>query len=358
MAFDTDVVCTISLTSGSKDFTVAGANLTTENVQRGEQILLPAKALTLTIGEVLTATTGRLTDNCPAAAAGAAQPARIHYQADLSRALAEMVNLRKLLGKGNVDALAGLTLAAGKGIRATGLNALGTYDLADLAVTLAATNDTATFRQTIFANDATNLTAGTVPDARFPARLTEAGSYFNAGSLNTLTMSGFYKTGSNAADQPTGQLLGTLLVQNRGGAEVSQMYISAAGSNVGATYTRVMYGSVWQPWREIETVEYGTNASGWYARHSSGLLHNILTGTYDSTNPSTQNYTLASSGLSTPFPGGVVWPGVNNGLDHAQFRAASPVLTAGGTGVIGLRGTGAGTLAAMSVVIWTISRWK
>lgn len=138
MAIDDDIVCTITLTSGSVNFTVAGANLTTADIKPGDEIRLPLKGLTLTVAEVLTATTGKLTDNCPAAAAGAAQPARLRYQPDLSRAAAKFENLTTLLGAGNVDALAGLTLANNKGIYATGLNTLGTYDLTSLARSLLA----------------------------------------------------------------------------------------------------------------------------------------------------------------------------------------------------------------------------
>lgn len=146
MATDSDLVCTITLTSGSKDFTIAGASLVTADIQPGDEINLPLKGLTLTIGEVLTATTGKLTDNCPAAAAGAAQAARLRYQSDLSRAAAKFENLATLLGNGNVDALAGLTLAANKGIHANGLNTLGTHDLTAFARTLLASADAGAMR--------------------------------------------------------------------------------------------------------------------------------------------------------------------------------------------------------------------
>ena len=149
MAIDSDLACTITLTSGSKDFTIAGASLVTADIQPGDEIKLPLKGLTLTIGEVLTATTGKLTDNCPAAAAGAAQAARLRYQSDLSRAAAKFENLTTLLGNGNVDALAGLTLAANKGIHATGLNTLGTHDLTAFARTLLDDGDAATARSTL-----------------------------------------------------------------------------------------------------------------------------------------------------------------------------------------------------------------
>lgn len=159
MATDTDLVCTITLTSGSKDFTIAGASLVTADIQPGDEIKLPLKGLTLTIGEVLTATTGKLTDNCPAAAAGAAQAARLRYQSDLSRAAAKFENLATLLGNGNVDALAGLTLANNKGIHATGLNTLGTHDLTAFARTLLDDTNAAAARTTlgVLSNAATQI---------------------------------------------------------------------------------------------------------------------------------------------------------------------------------------------------------
>lgn len=129
MAAQPDLVGTVTLTSGQVGFTVAGINMVAADVLAGEQILLPAKGLVLTIGSRTNATTGALSDPCPAAAAGAAQPCRIRFQSDLARVAAQARNLIDLIGSGNVEALSGLVLAANKGIHATGPNTLATHDL-------------------------------------------------------------------------------------------------------------------------------------------------------------------------------------------------------------------------------------
>lgn len=137
MSIQPDLVGTITLTSGSTAFTWAGTSLVSANIQPGDQILLPAKAMVLTIATVTGATTGTLTNNCPAGAAGAGQAARIRYQSDLSRVAAQMRELIDLLGSGNVSALAGLTGAGDRGVHFTGAGVMATHTLTALGRAIA-----------------------------------------------------------------------------------------------------------------------------------------------------------------------------------------------------------------------------
>ncbi|EKF43965.1 ribonuclease III [Nitratireductor indicus C115] len=114
MALQPDLIGAVTLTAGSNEFTWAGASLVGGAIQEGDTIHLPGSGLSMVIATVTGATTGTLTDNCPAAAAGAGQVARIRYQADLSRVAAKTWQLIELLGGGNLSALAGLEGAAGK----------------------------------------------------------------------------------------------------------------------------------------------------------------------------------------------------------------------------------------------------
>lgn len=137
MAIQPDLVGTITLTSGSTAFTWAGTSLVSANIQPGDQILLPAKAMVLTIATVTSATAGTLTNNCPAGAAGAGQAARIRYQSDLSRVAAQMRELIELLGSGNVSALAALTGAGDRGVHFTGAGVMAMHTLTALGRALA-----------------------------------------------------------------------------------------------------------------------------------------------------------------------------------------------------------------------------
>ncbi|TPK38708.1 hypothetical protein [Mesorhizobium sp. B2-5-3] len=108
------VTGTITLTSGSANFTSTGAALQSAAVRAGDEILLPAKGLVLVIGSITGENAGTLVENCPAGAAGAAQPMRIRFQSDGSRLTAQAATLIEALANGNLAAIADLTSAADK----------------------------------------------------------------------------------------------------------------------------------------------------------------------------------------------------------------------------------------------------
>ncbi|TPM39389.1 hypothetical protein FJ951_27165 [Mesorhizobium sp. B2-2-3] len=108
------VTGTITLTSGSANFTSTGAALQSAAVRAGDEILLPAKGLVLVIASITGENAGTLVANCPAGAAGAAQPLRIRFQSDGSRLTAQAATLIEALANGNLAAIAALTSAADK----------------------------------------------------------------------------------------------------------------------------------------------------------------------------------------------------------------------------------------------------
>ncbi len=109
MAIETDLIGTITLTAGQLDFSVVGFSLKTGGVRPGEELILPEKGLLLLVGEVLTETTGKLTDLCPAGAAGSGQKVRLRFQPDGTRFSATSQDLMEKLTNGNLDALADLS---------------------------------------------------------------------------------------------------------------------------------------------------------------------------------------------------------------------------------------------------------
>ncbi|MDH7787637.1 hypothetical protein QBD01_003664 [Ochrobactrum sp. 19YEA23] len=120
---------TVTLTSGSSDFTTTGSALQTAAVQAGDAIISPSGNV-LIIASITGQNSGTLFLPCPAAAAGTGLPLRIRFQPDGSRYQGAVRNLIDLLSSGNVEAFAALVGSSGMVPIFTGV---GTMDLADPA---------------------------------------------------------------------------------------------------------------------------------------------------------------------------------------------------------------------------------
>lgn len=120
---------TVTLTSGSSDFTTSGSSLQTAAVQAGDAIIAPSGHV-LIIASITGQNSGTLFLPCPAAAAGSGLPLRIRFQPDGSRYQGAVRVLIDLLSSGNLEAFAALVGAAGMVPIFTGP---GTLDLADPA---------------------------------------------------------------------------------------------------------------------------------------------------------------------------------------------------------------------------------
>lgn len=95
---------TLTLTSGSKNFTTIGSALQTAAIQAGDEIITSSGNV-LIIATITGQNSGTLMENCPASAAGAGQPLRIRFQPDGSRYNGATAELVQLLSGGNVYAL-------------------------------------------------------------------------------------------------------------------------------------------------------------------------------------------------------------------------------------------------------------
>lgn len=120
---------TLSLTSGSANFTTSGSSLQTAAVQAGDAIIAPSGHV-LIIASITGQNSGTLFLPCPPDAAGTGLPLRIRFQPDGSRYQGAVRNLIDLLSSGNLEAFAALVGAAGMVPIFTGP---GTLDLADPA---------------------------------------------------------------------------------------------------------------------------------------------------------------------------------------------------------------------------------
>ena len=98
---------TLTLVSGSKDFTTTGSALETAALQAGDAIIT-VSGYVLIIEAITGQNSGTLCAECPMAAAGSDQPLRIRYQPDGSRVQGAMRMVRALLTSGNLEAFAAL----------------------------------------------------------------------------------------------------------------------------------------------------------------------------------------------------------------------------------------------------------
>ncbi len=120
---------TITLSSGSADFTTTGSALEVAKVSAGDAIITPSGHV-LIIASITGQNSGTLFLPCPPAAAGTGLALRIRFQPDGSRYQGAVRNLIDLLSSGNVEAFAALVGSAGLVPIFTGV---GTMDLADPA---------------------------------------------------------------------------------------------------------------------------------------------------------------------------------------------------------------------------------
>jgi len=120
---------TVTLSSGSSDFTTSGSSLLTAAVQAGDAIIAPSGHV-LIIASITGQNSGTLFLPCPAAAAGTGLPLHIRFQPDGSRYQGAVRNMIDLLSSGNIEAFAALVGSAGLVPIFTGV---GTMDLADPA---------------------------------------------------------------------------------------------------------------------------------------------------------------------------------------------------------------------------------
>ncbi len=254
MAIRPDYVTgSLTLTSGSANFTTSGSALQAAAVQAGDEIITRSGNV-LIIASITGQNSGTLMQPCPASAAGAGQPLRIRFQPDGSRYQGAARDLIEKLASGNLEALAALTSAANTMPYFTGAGTAGLTGLTAFARSFLDDPDAATAYGTL----------GTIPNAQLPGRLQElaAGGLTDANQAN---ISGLYVISSSAANAPP---IGTsfLYVMMNLSTYGRQIAYARDSSRVAS---RNLTNGVWSAWTEISGGLAGAN--GW-ERQPDGII--------------------------------------------------------------------------------------
>jgi hypothetical protein len=314
------VTGTISLTNGSVNFTGVSTGWLLAGFREGDTII-DVTGATEFMGVVATiSANGAGTLTKPWEGPDLVNAAyRMRYQADGARVSAQARNLIELIGNGNLEAFAGLTLAANKLPYATGAGTLGLADLTAFARTLLDDASASAFLTTLgFSTFFKSL----LDDADAATVYATLGQIPNAQVRNDLTADKALRRGN---------LLGT----------VSQ----SGGVPTGAL------------------IEDGNNANGTFVKLADGTMictHRLSASSYD---VSTAAGVLFRSGsLSWTFPGAfAASPAVGvsparNALD--QFRAfGSPIAVGTSSVTYTINAAAASATLGLSVDLMAIGRW-
>lgn len=156
---------TATLTNGQTAVTGQGTSWNTAGLRAGDQI--KAAGFSVTIAAINTNGTGlTLAEGWPGVTR-TALPYEILRVSDADRLVAAHADLMAALVP-NLTSLGGLTLAANKGIHATGAGALATHNLTAFMRGVLGSADGSAARLALGANDAANLNAGILPAERLP----------------------------------------------------------------------------------------------------------------------------------------------------------------------------------------------
>jgi len=213
MAIRPDYVTgSLTLTSGSPNFTTSGSALQAAAVQAGDEIITRSGNV-LIIASITGQNSGTLMQPCPASAAGAGQPLRIRFQPDGSRYQGAARDLIEKLASGNLEALAGLTSAADTMAYFTGAGTAGLTGLTAFARTILGR---ATGAQ-IYGD------LGEVPNGQFPTRL-QSGAGSALASTRDAREFGVFYANTSTTNRPSGSGVGLVFAVPQTSTYLRQFY--------------------------------------------------------------------------------------------------------------------------------------
>ncbi|WP_247996681.1 hypothetical protein [Brucella tritici] len=268
MAIRPDYVTgTISLVSGSVNFTTSGSALQVASVQAGDEIITPSGDI-LIIATITGQNSGTLFLPCPASAAGTGLALRIRFQPDGSRYQGAARDLIEKLASGNVEALAGITGTANTMPYFTGA---GTMDRTPLTAFARSLLDDTTA-------DAMRSTLGLTDTSIQSSALNSYGNYAPAGGVNINNLNagdaGLYNTANTGA--PSIPSVSWWWVETQrlySTSAVRQIATAYATSGTPLPYVMVRMRSADGTWSEWSghSSQWFSNANGFCNRDTSGF---------------------------------------------------------------------------------------
>ncbi|MFK4824862.1 pyocin knob domain-containing protein [Paenochrobactrum sp. BZR 588] len=267
-------VGTITLVSGSKNFTTTGASLITATIGRGDTIMT-ADGRVLIINEITGQNSGTLLYPCPVGVGGTNLPLCIRFQSSASAAPAAIRDLIARWGmSGNIDALAGLKTLKDTLAFFTGSGTADVTALTEWARTLLAA-----------ANGGKGYASlGEIPNGQLPARL-KANGGVAISDPNTVTENGWYRVSGNSPNMPE---TSTMLLLHAAWSSTQCRQIALRHSS-NAMYERFRAAAGWSAWHRIYSsanilnsvsqvdgtptggvIQRGNNANGEFVRLADG----------------------------------------------------------------------------------------
>lgn len=237
------VTGTITLANGSTTVTGTGTMFATAAFRPGDTLQI--QNLTAIIASVNSNTSLTLTAPWTGTSLANA-PYRARYLPDGARVTAQTTTLIELLGNGNLQALAGLTSAANKGIMFTGSGAAGTFDLSPFARTLLDDTTGAAMWTTLGGVTLDGANSGYVrlPDTR--GTIIQRGVYWT-GNGTTVTFPMAFPNAvrmvlATISQRPNGD---TPLIAMTGNESLTGFTAHTRNSSSGALVTATIYWEAW-----------------------------------------------------------------------------------------------------------------
>lgn len=302
----------------------------------------------------------------------------IHRVSDSVRVEQFSQRLLNLLLGGNLTALGELTLAADKGVMATGAGALGLFDLTSQARQLLDDASFADMRETLGVaqrqSSPTDATSGrSLLVGGFGVGAVGAGTPFLPDFNDASVPNGFYRWNSATENAPSNQGGGAVKF-DRGQNRASWLAASASGG-VGVTepafFVKSTSGSAddWGVWRPL-TPERGSNSNGEYVRFADGTqicTHTLDLGPRDAVGSGTYSNPYRTQTPNWTFPAAFIDSNVQfnatafvdsvGAAQRVAFVGARAITSTVVNQVQGYTGSDASGNASITAAMVAIGRW-